>query len=271
MAKKRFKNKSQNPHKSFRRSYREDYVRDLNVPGMGEQIVRSFQMIFKNYKLFLPLIVLGVAVYALTGGVAGVFNETAGVFAVVVGLTLWLTTIFLVRQKMAKNKVNLRDGLYNAMTPLIATFVVFAVVAAQCIPIALLVIADAAAIQTGFLNTPFYALLFLGFAALMITLSGYLLSSSLIALVAVTAPGLYPFRALVMASELMMGRRIRFILRIIALGLVLAMIWAVILLPLAMWKLPEVVLAVAATTLACFSVVYTAIYLYIYYRYLLEA
>ena len=45
-------------HKSFRRSYREDYVRDLEVPGIMYHIFATFKIIFKNWKLFLPLLIL---------------------------------------------------------------------------------------------------------------------------------------------------------------------------------------------------------------------
>ena len=41
-------------HKSFKRSYREDYQRDLEVPGIMYHIFASFKIVFKNWKLFLP-------------------------------------------------------------------------------------------------------------------------------------------------------------------------------------------------------------------------
>lgn len=257
--------------KSFRRVYREDLKRDLKIPEVSEQVIRSFQMIFRNWKLFLPLMAIGVVVAVLTMGVTGFFTETVGVFAVVIFLLLWLVTIFLTRQMMAGNKVSLRDGLYNGATPLVSTFVVLAVVAVQCIPIMLLVIAYSAAIQTDFLSTPFYALVFWGFAAVMVMISGYLLPSSLMALVAVTTPGLYPFRALMMTSELMAGRRLRFLLRLVALIFVVGVIGAAVLLPLSALKAPTEVISVAVMVVSCFSVVYIAVYLYIYYRYLLDA
>lgn len=240
------------------------------MPGMSEHIVKSFQMIFKNWKLFLPLTVIGVLILVLTMGTTGLFNETAGVFVVLVILILWLTTIWLLRQKMAGHKVKLRDGLYNSMTPLISTFLIFAVVIVECVPILLFVIAYSAANETGFLTMPFYALLFWGFAALMFTISGYLLSSSLIALLAVTAPGVYPFRALVMATELMMGRKVRFILRLVVLALVLAVIFAAVVFPLSALKVPAEVLAVIVEILACFGTIYMATYLYILYRSILD-
>ena len=256
--------------RSFKRVERKELKRDLNVLVASEHLARSFQMIFKNWKLFLPLIVIAMGVLLLTVGTTGFFKETAGVFYVVVFLMLWLTTIWLLRQIMAKHKIKLRDGLYNSMTPLIATFVVFVVVIIECIPIFLFIIAYAAAIETGFLTMPFYALLFWGFAGLMFLISGYLLSSSLIALLAVTTPGVYPFKALVMASELMRGRKLRFILRLLVLVLVLMVIFAVVVFPLSAMKVPMEVLTVVVEVLGCFGVVYIATFLYIYYRSLLN-
>lgn len=259
---------SKSPHRSFKRTYREDYVRELNVPGMGQHIYESFRMIFVNWKLFLPLIGIGAGLEMATIGAA---METTTVFTVLIFLMLWLTTIFMVRQIKAKHKVGLRDGLYNSMTPLLSTLVVFAVAVVECIPIMLLMFAYSSAVKTEFLALPFYAFLFLMFAVAMIVLSGYLLSSSLMALVAVSAPGLYPLNALMMASELMMGRRIRFILRLIALGMVLGVICSAVLLPLVALRVPVVVTSVVIAVLFGFCSVYLTIYLYLYYRWVLKA
>lgn len=269
-SKKKLRSKLQqsSPHKSFRRTYREDYARDLNVPGMGQHIYESFTMFFKNWKIFVPLVLIATVIMAL---VMSGLTETVAVFAVLVFLVTWLTTIFVVRHVKAGHKVTLRDGLYNAMTPLVSSLVVFIVAVIESVPIILVIFAYSAAIETNFLTMPFYALLFFVFAGLMISLSGYLLSSSLIALIAVSAPGLYPWRAMMTSAELIMGRRIRFILRLIALALVLGAIWGIIVLPLAALKLPMEVLSAIMALLGCFSATYATIYLYLYYRYLLDA
>ncbi|MBQ6414282.1 hypothetical protein IJI28_01520 [Candidatus Saccharibacteria bacterium] len=256
------------PHKSFKRTYREDYVRELDVPGMGQHIYESFAMFFQHWKLFLPLLLLSTILEVLA---VNTTYETTAVFSVLIFLMIWLVTIFLVRHIKAEHKVTLRDGLYNAMTPLLSSLVVFVIAVIECIPIFLMIIAYSAAIKTEFLTMPFYALLFFVFAGLMLVLSGYLLSSSLIALIAVSAPGLYPWKALTTASELMMGRRIRFILRLIALILVLVVMWAVVILPLSALKLPMEVLSVVAALVGCFSAIYLTVYLYLYYRWLLDA
>ena len=326
MAKTRSKKKSSprvRLHKSFRRSYREDYVREIEVPGIMYHVFATFKILFKNWKLFLPLLVLSVLLSILfvglmsesnyrqfqdildqtteqmgtgdignfaksglllistvtTGGLSGESSESATVFAVIIFLIIWLTTVFILRHRLAGHSLKLRDGLYNAMTPLVSTFVVFFVAVIQCIPIFLLVIVMSAALQTGFLNTPFYALVFFIFAAIMVILSGYLLSSSVIALVAVTAPGMYPMRALHAASDLMMGRRIKFILRLLALVLVLAIVWVLVMMPLIFfdllmrgfeWTANIPFVPVCLLTMTCFTGIYITAYLYLYYRWMLN-
>lgn len=114
----------------------------------------------------------------------------------------------------------------------------------------------------------------------MVAISGYLLSSTLMALVAVTAPGLYPFKALRATSSLMIGRKMDLISRLIALVLMLGLIWAVVMLPLILldlglknyeWAANIPFVPLCLNVMACFSVVYGATYLYVYYKNLLDA
>lgn len=320
--KKIYKKYKTSPHKTFRRSYREDYKRDIEVPGIMHHSAVTFRVIFKNWKLFLPLIVIAVVAAVAfiglmnestyqqfqtvldqtteqmekgdigvvaksglllistvtTGGLSSEASESGTVFAVLIFLILWLTTIFILRHRLAGRKIKLRDALYNAMTPLVSSFVVFVVAVIQCIPIFILIIVYSAAVQTEFLATPFYALIFFIFAALMILLSGYLLSSSLMAMVAVSAPGLYPIQALRTASELMMGRRVKFVLRLVGLIFVLAVTWVAVMLPLIVfdlfmkqfeWTHGVPFVPVCLLVMTCFTGVYISAYLYLYYRWTL--
>lgn len=260
-------------HSSFKRSYREDYLRELEVPGMGQHIFQTFKMILTNWKIFLPLIFIVTAILVAVLGFLNfsAYKDAAVLTVVVIAILLvWLVSIFVVRHKMAGNKVGLRDALYNAMTPFWSSFVVLVLAAVQAVPIMLLVVAYSSAIETHFLDTPFYAFLFLGFAGLMILLTSYLWSGTLMALVAVSAPGLYPLEAIKASNEMMMGRRIRFILRIIALLLVLFVIWALIIWPMAVFVGESPVTSVILTIVGCFSIIYIAIYLYLYYRWMLK-
>ncbi|MBQ6394053.1 hypothetical protein IJH74_02320 [Candidatus Saccharibacteria bacterium] len=310
-------------HRSFRRSYREDYERPLEVPGLMYHAMESFRMIFKNWRIFLLLILfivfaniilvglmsenlylkyqesldnsisnsgLNVGNFAksalllvstvTTGGLAQGASEVQQVFATLLFLTTWLVTIYLVRHLLAGHKVKLRDGLYNALAPLISTLAIFIVVFCQLIPIFIVIIVYQSAVATDFLSTPFYALLFFIFAALLILLSLYLLSSTFLALVAVTAPGLYPMAALSNASDLIAGRRIKLIIRLIYLFFVLAVIWAVIMLPLILldlwlkstfdWLSGIPFVSIMLLIMTVFSVVYFSVYSYLFYRRILD-
>ena len=324
--KNKYKTKTKNRvklHRSFRRSYREDYVRDLKVPGIMYHIFATFKAIFKNWKLFLPLLIIAalssvvfiglmdektyqefqevldqtseqmgtgdigpVAKSGLllistitTGGLSRQSSEATTVFVILIFLILWLTTIFILRHRMAEHKIKLRDALYNAMTPLVSTFAVLVVAIVQCVPIFVLIIVYSAAVQTEFLSTPFYALVFFIFASAMILLSGYLLSSTIMALVAVSAPGLYPMKAINTATDLMAGRRIRFVLRIIALIIMLAFMWVIVMIPLMVfdlfmkqfeWTNWIPFIPVCLLVLTCFTGIYISAYFYLYYRWMLD-
>jgi hypothetical protein len=67
--KKLFSRKSTNPHRTLKRSYREDYRRETKMPGMMHHIMASFKMIFKNWKLFLPLLIIVVIINVVFVGI----------------------------------------------------------------------------------------------------------------------------------------------------------------------------------------------------------
>lgn len=261
---------------SFRLYERKEFVRELEIFGIGQHIFLTFKMLFLNWKIFLPLLAIMVIVLAAFVGLTGeLLNNTSvgtWVFVGLVFLMIFLTTIFVLRHKMAGNKIGLRDTLYNSMTPLFASLVMLVIIAIECLPILLFVVAYSSAIETHFLETPFYALLFWVFSGLLFLLSGYFLSSSIMAMVAVTAPGLYPYEALKTTNDLMKGRRIKFILRLIALLLVLSIIWVILILPIIKFNLSTSIpiVSICLMIMGCFSAMYVTTYFYLYYRWVLE-
>lgn len=311
-------------HKSFKRSYREDYQRKTETPGLLSHAMTTFQLIFKHWKTFFALIAIMTVAYVVlvgllsedlyqqfqtsidetstglaqgkignfakaglllistitTGGLDTGMGEVQTVFMIVLFLIMWLVTIYLLRHFLAGGKPKLRDALYNALGPFISTLLVFVVIFIQAIPLMLVAITYSAAVMTDFLSTPFYALVYFIFAALMVLLSVYLLSSSLIALVAVTAPGVYPMTALMNASDLMAGRRTRLILRALYLIFVIAIIYLVAMLPIILvdlwlkslwtWLAGWPIVPLALLIVTCFVFIYSTTYLYRYYRWLLD-
>lgn len=215
-----------------------------------------------------------------TGGLKPDLSDSQGLFLTLIFLLLWLATIYFLRHFLAGRKISLRDGIYNAFAPLVSSFVVFLIILLEFIPIVLVALFYDSAIATDFLSNPFYAVVFMIFAFLMIALSAYLVSSSIIALVAVSAPGMYPFPALLSTYNLMFRRRIKFIIRLALLIFIIAVNFMIIMLPVilidgflkscsdafASWPVVPFFLLVAT----CFNFIYTSAYIYLYYRRMLD-
>ena len=150
----------------------------------------------------------------------------------------------------------------------------------ELIPIALVVITYSAAVSTHFLETPFYAFVYFVFAALMSLLSIYLVSSTLLALIAVSAPGLYPLVAIRTANDLIASRRIRWIIRVLFLFIVFAVVWVATMLPIILldlwlksiwdWTVGIPFVSLMLQVMTTFTAIYVTTYLYLFYRHLLN-
>ena len=166
-----------------------------------------------------------------SSGLTSTPGEAQQVYIVLVGLLVWLTTIWLLRNILAGHKVKLRDGLYNAGSPILATLLVVLVLVVQLIPLALAAIGYAAASATGLLTGGVATMLFWVAAGLLAIISLYWITSTFFALVIVTLPGMYPMRALRTAGDMVIGRRLRILLRILWMLIVTGIAGAVILIP----------------------------------------
>lgn len=211
-----------------------------------------------------------------TGGLNQSLSGNQSIILVFIFLMIWLVSIYFLRNIIAKKKVTLRRGLYNAMTPLLSTLVILAVILIETLPIIVTMIFYSAALKTEFLTTPFYALIFIAFAAAMILLSCYLVSGSVFALVATTTPGLYPSDALHSTYDLVFGRRTKIVIRFIFLLFVLAVVCVIFMLPMILldtWlksifdflsDVPFISFCLLSVT--CFNFIYTSAYIYLFYR-----
>lgn len=216
----------------------------------------------------------------LASSATGLMNQTPTdtqrIFAALLGLMVWLTTVWLLRAILAGKKPKLRDGLYNSSGPLLSSFLIGLVMVVQLLPIALATIAFSAAAPSGLLDGGIEAMLFWTFAGLLGLLSAYWVTSSVIALVVVTLPGVYPMSALRTAGDLVIGRRARILLRFLWATLLTVVVWAVVMIPMILfdgwlkgvWQaidwLPLVPVTLAA--ISALTVVWMAAYVYLLYR-----
>lgn len=212
----------------------------------------------------------------VTGGINDTMTEPQQIYAAIILLFTWLTTVWLLRALLAGKHPRLRDGLYHAGAPMLSTVLVGLVAIIQLLPLAIAVIAYAAAAATGLLDKGVEAMLFWVAAGLLALLSLYWLTSTFIALVVVTLPGMYPMHALRTAGDLVVGRRLRILLRILWLLLGIAIAWIVVLVPIILFDtwlkslLPAIqwvpVVPVALLAMGTLTVIWAASYIYLLYR-----
>lgn len=203
-------------------------------------------------------------------------TEVQGVLTTFLSFMIWLTMVWLLRNLMAGHNVRLRDGLYSSGSPIIATFIVGLVIMIQLLPLALLVLIYNAAALTGLIDNGVEAMLFWTVAILLVVLTLYWMTSTIIAMVIVTLPGMYPFQAIKTAGDLVVGRRIRILYRFMWMALIVVIAWMVIAIPVILFDswlkavvpaiqwlplVPVVVLFMSALTL-----MWTSSYVYLLYR-----
>ncbi len=217
---------------------------------------------------------------AVSGGISQDISEVQQVFTVLVVLMTWLVTVWLSRNILAGNKVKLRDGIYNAGAPIAATLPLAMLGFVQLLPVGIAAFGYSAATATGLLNGGVEAMMFWLAIFCLTLMSLYWLSSTFVALIIITIPGMYPMKALSIARELLFGRRLRIMLRVIWLLMTISLAWIITLLPFIMidmlirnvWSgigsvpiIPIFMLFMSSATIVWFST-----YIYLLYRKLVD-
>lgn len=212
----------------------------------------------------------------ITTGLSPNLTEAQSVIGAFAGFFVWLVTIWLLRNTLAGHKPRLRDGLYNAGSPMLSTILVGLVIMVQLLPAAIALIVYSAAQTSGLLEGGVTAMLVWIGVALMGLVSLYWITSSFIAMVVVTLPGMYPMHALKASGDLVIGRRLRVLLRLFWLAFIIVLVWALIVIPIILldsWVkgmvpaiawLPVVPLFIIG--MSSLTLVFTASYIYLLYR-----
>lgn len=212
-----------------------------------------------------------------TIGVDGGLGEGQQAYVVLVSLFVWMTTVWLLRNLLANREVKLRDALYSASAPMLATFVLALVLVVQLLPAGLAALGYSAASVSGLLSGGgVEAMLFWVAAGALLLISLFWIMSTLFAMVIATLPGTYPFKALAIAGDMVLGRRTKILLRILWMLLCVTLVWVAVLVPIilfdgwlkSVWEglawLPLVPLFVLVMTSV--TMVWVSTYIYLLYR-----
>ncbi len=265
---------SRRPHRSFRRTYRRDYVRSLQMPGYIAFTRYANRMLMQRASTYVLLAVIYAAIMLAVGAVTSQdtytqisdllkdsskdFSETGlnklgqaglllvsafaggpqGLAAEQVAflsftlLMVWLASVWLMREYLMGRKPRLRDGLYNAGSPILSTYAVAIILLFQLFPIAIVALLYSGLASYDLVSQGFGSMLFWMFAVIVATLCLYWATSTIVALVVVTLPGMYPMAAIRAAGDLVMGRRLRVLYRLLWGILMIAITWILITVPM---------------------------------------
>jgi hypothetical protein len=226
---------------------------------------------------------IGEAGLLLLSGFTGGSSNLSSEQQIYLGLTLlltWLASIWLLREVLAGRKPRFRDGLYSSGAPIVSTTLIVLVMLIQLIPVGVVSLVYAALAGVGIVSGGFGAMIFAVIAILVVTLVLYWMVPSFIALVIVTLPGMYPFAALRAAGDLVVGRRLAILYRILWLLMLIVIGWLVVMVPLVildgwlktLWQWYESVpiVPVLVTTASTATLVWSSAYIYMLYRKLVD-
>jgi hypothetical protein len=296
------------PHRSFYLTRRRDSGRSLKMPGYIAFSGQVWQMLFTHkglffryfllYAIFSAVIVgmlsqenyaalrdainsagtdlgaskwLGLFSGAVTG--SGSTDTSQQVLVAILFLFGWLVMVWLLRQIMAGHKVKLRDGLYSAGSPVMATLAILLIILVQLLPLGLVVLAYVSLTGVGIINSGIAIENMAAWCALAVAaaLTLYWLTSSFLALVIVTLPGMYPFRALRAAGDMVVGRRLRVMYRLLFMIVPILLLWALVLTPAIMlddlWQLSwQPLVPLVRLLLTTLTLMWVVTYIYMLYR-----
>ena len=166
-----------------------------------------------------------------TGGLSTNPTNAQRVILFFIFLFVWLVVVWLLRYILAGKQVRLRDALYNCGGPIGATFVVLVIILIQAVPILVSLIIWTTAASTELAQNGVEHMILSGAGILLISLSTFWVLGSLFGIVISALPGVYPLRALSLSGDLVTGRRLMILKRLIWAIIVSMLILFIIIVP----------------------------------------
>lgn len=194
-------------------------------------------------------------------------GEVGGMYQIFFLVISILALVWVFRQQQAGNKVTIRQAFYRGMYPLIPFALIMMLMSIQLIPVMIGNFLFTTVIESGLAINMIEQFIWLFLFLLLILLSLYWLSSSLVALFVVTLPEMTPMRALRKAKSLVMFRRFSIVRKIAALAIVVIAAFLIVVFPAIFVSAPlaQFLFFGLATMLVPFAVAY----LFVLYRELL--
>lgn len=235
-----------------------------------------FDTVNSETNILNPVMRAGATVLSsVTGALNNNLSDIQYVYISVLIILGLLTVVWLVRHQLAGDKVRVRDGLYNAATPIVAEYALVGVGILQLLPVALAIVVYISLTSSGIIDGGIEAGMFVAALFLMCVLTLYFMTTTLFALFIASIPGTYPLKAYRAARQIVAGQRLRLLLRLVWMVVVILIAWFIVLVPTIIvvnsigagnsWAIPIAYQLVVIT-----SIVYATAYGYLLYRRMID-
>lgn len=199
--------------------------------------------------------------------------QSLALFALV--FFMCITVVWLVRQQLAGNKVNVRDGLYSSGAPIVSLYALVAIGILQLIPVAIAALVYSAAVSGGILTGGIDTMLFSFALFFAVVLTLYFMTTTLFAMFISTIPGTYPLKAYQTARQIVSGQRARLLFRLIWMAVIIVFVWFLFLVPVVIIVSSfngqdTIIIPIAVQLVTGFSLVYGSAYAYLLYRRMID-
>lgn len=173
----------------------------------------------------------GLIFGALVGNTGSLGSQNAGVYQVLLIIVVSLAVIWLLRQRSAGIKITAKQAFYQGMYPVIPFLLVIIIILLQTIPALLGGFIYSTVSSSGIAATGYEKAVFMLLFAALATLSFYMMSSSIFALIIVTLPNMTPLKALRSARGLVMSRRLNIARKLLVFILLSLLVLVLIVVP----------------------------------------
>ncbi|MBB1555301.1 hypothetical protein HG444_003315 [Candidatus Saccharibacteria bacterium] len=191
-------------------------------------------------------------------------------------LFLWLSVLWFIRHSLAHRIVRVRDAVFRSGGPVVALMILQLIALVQLIPGALGVTAAIIIMTGGGFDNVIIPAFFCIAAGLLVILSLYWITQTVMACVIITLPDIYPLRAMRLAGDLVTSRRLRIALRMLWSMIMVVLAWVVALYPVillfnwlrSMFDFLQYVpfVSMYATFLSGAALTFVVVYTYLLYR-----
>lgn len=302
------------PHRSFYLTTHAQAIRQINISGYVRFCREVARMIWDNRWLYAKALMLLSLCFFLVAGMdsqsnyadtrdalhtaneggfktvttlisraavsgVSVTNSDKQLPAYAIILLGWLTLVYIARHVYGTNRrLRLRDALYQAGAPIVPLLMILVLMLVQLLPLALTMLAymalsGASYISDGIQIENMGAWCVIGLVAV---LTLYWMITSVLCLVTVTIPGIYPLRAYYETSVQVSGRRVKILLRLLMMLVPVVIAWLVVLLPTVLiddhFKFANFpLIGIIGSALAAATYIWMATYIYMLYRRIIDS